>query len=242
MSPSSNFPSSTLKANQGDARLLAVGDNALAGRGGVAELRARLLKRGRHGRVRPTEIQVKTRLMRMWSRDVRGEPREGVVCGGKVARDLVARRSGRGLASEERFGDDADRALRAGHGLLHGLHTRSGRRVAVYDARQSHREKKEGPGWGDVHPGGVGHAAEGVLETSEVADDAEAVDVALEVTNLARGDGERGRWGDEQTVRIRMARVGGAPGEVRTGVDLRAGEEDEEGEESGDNVGEHGGW
>ena len=56
------------------------------------------------------------------------------------------------------------------------------------------------------------------------------------------GDGERGRWGDEQTVRIRMARVGGAPGEVRTGVDLRAREEDEEGEESGDDVGKHGGW
>ena len=164
------------------------------------------------------------------------------MCGSEVARDLVARRGGRGLAGEERLGDDADRALRARHRLLHGLHTRGGRRVAVHDARQSHRGEKGRVGWRTHIPAALAMPLRvfwrparsptmlrrSMLHWRLPIWRAAMGSAGAGETNRRSGSGWRG-WG-------------GAPGEVRTGVDLGAGEEDEEGEESGDDVGKHGGW
>ena len=79
-------------------------------------------------------------------------------------------------------------------------------------------------------------ALEALLEDAEASDDREAVEVALEVADLARRDSLHGRW----IVCVRTCYAIGMERRARTCRDhLRAGEEVEEGEEEDGNAGHH---
>ena len=127
-------------------------------------------------------------------RHLRRDAREGALRGEEVALDLVARVRGRGLAGEQRLGDGPDRALRTADAARHALDPCGRRRVTAWCSCQGSCCSSAGRRQGvRVREGGLlgglgGERLEGLLQAGEVADDAETVDVALDVADLARCD------------------------------------------------------